>query len=289
MENEKGGPRKKDTREKPSAKAIPPVDTKNGPLDHGKGQYQIVPTATETSVGEGAIVALTAKLANWTRWLAILTGVIAFATIALGVVGYFQLQELKNTDHNIAEQAKISAGQLEVMRAGQRAWISIGSIDIAGPLEFFEDRAQVGLKIVLRNTGNLPALRIDPVLHLYPGIHLTSFPSICKQDIASGTFGMALFPNESNERSSWNFYASTEAGDETTPIPKSGPFKLSIAGCVRYESAGDRKLHATNFAGFLSRRAVNPEHDVMFDRTKTRYEVEELFFHVMPDFSGDTK
>lgn len=205
-------------------------------------------------------------VARITGWLALWTGMLFLATIALVVVATLQWQELRDTDHHIAQQ-------LDIMRAGQRAWVSVGQIELDGPLILLDGKAQVSIKVPLKNTGNLPALKVISVIHLYPN-RLTEFPPDCNKTAHEGGFGYTLFPGEASPHGfSWS--ATTEAGGRTTPLPESGRFSVGIVGCVLYVSAGDATVHATGFSGVILRKGANLE-DSFFDTEKKQYEPNEL-------------
>jgi hypothetical protein len=256
--NKKNGGNKKGGGKKPTAAPVGPVD-RTGDCAPCREEGANKQNQSADYVSEGAIVRLTRALVWW-------TGLLAVATTGLGIAAFFQWRALESTDHHIAEQ-------LQVMRAGQRAWVTIETVEIDGPLSLSLDRdtAAVQLKIGLRNIGTIPAVRVWSALHLYPDDLFKSFPPECQATTRSLLVGINLLPNEFNDSGFWQ--AHTEAGGIYTPIPKEDDFGLVVVGCVLYESFGDKTVRTTGFAGSLFRK--NKKN---FTREKTSYEANELIF-----------
>jgi hypothetical protein len=236
------------------------------------------------SVSDDAIIGLTRALVWW-------TGILALATIALSIAAVFQWRELRSTDHNIAEQVKITAEQLSVMRAGQRAWVSVGQIEVGGGLTIKDGKASAILKIPLKNTGNVPAIRVVPVIHLYPGYeNFADLPPTClNNDAARAGLGLMIFPNETPIFPTWIWDVTTEGGGASTPLPKEGSLSLNVRGCVLYQSAGDDAVYRTTFAGFLIRRGVGVDEGRIFSSSDSRYERLEIEYVSLPMTGWDAR
>jgi hypothetical protein len=278
MIDQDGGPADTANGDDPTPETVAPPQTENSALHKQESHGQQAQSAPEPSIGEDAIVRYTAKLATWTRWLAILTGVLAFATIGLWIVAYFQWEELHSTDEHIADQ-------LLIMRAGQRAWITIDNPVIDSPLKFDDDNATIWIKMTLKNTGYSPALSVVPYLHLYPYPVVVSDvprPPFCKGDNTYGGWqnaGNFVFPNETKRDSAWA--ANTARGGEKgTPFPKNSALGFIISGCIRYESAGDPVQHFTGFSFGLSPDLGTSQ--VTFDWSRGKYDPSELALWLIP-------
>ena len=226
---------------------------------------------------------------RFTGWLVAWTSCLSLATVGLILVSILQWRELRNTDDHIADQVRIAAEQLKTMEAGQRAWVEIKSVEMSGPLTIKGNSVQAGFKIVMKNTGNLPALGVINIIHIYPKATIDHFPPKCSINTSvNSSWGFSLFPNEVND-SFFSPIGSTEDGDEITPSPKEGEFVLNVVGCILYESAGDPKTRLTGFSGaIIPIGSGNPDHD-FFRADKTQYEANELQFVLFSHVGQDAR
>ena len=224
---------------------------------------------------------------RFTGWLVAWTSCLSIATFGLILVAILQWRELHSTDAHVNEQVQITADQLKIMQAGQRAWVEIGPIEVASDLEISGDHAETSLKVNLKNTGNLPALRIEPIIQIYPNRSLNSFPPKCTVKKAEPrSFGFSLFPNETYKE--WaNPIATTESGGEITPVPKKDFFSLGVVGCILYESAGDPTIHLTGFAGIIIQRNLGGDEYGFFNPAKSRYAASDITFMTIPIVGQD--
>jgi hypothetical protein len=80
-------------------------------------------------------------------------------------------------------QADIMRGQLNEMEIARRPWIT-ADFGIAGPLEMKDGALTTTLGIILRNTGQTPAVRTDIAIDLFPvqafDIYIVCIPHVCR-------------------------------------------------------------------------------------------------------------
>jgi len=219
---------------------------------------------------------------RFTGWLVVWTCCLSIATFGLIAVAILQWRELHSTDEHIAEQVKITSGQLEEMRAAQRAWIALESIKIGGPLEFGDGKASVQIDLILKNVGSKPAVHTNVFLSLNPQ-RLTASgldpPSFCPEGNFFGDFGYTLFPSASTEEYQW--FPQTWSASGLSQNPKASQFETFeyfVNGCITYESVGDASLHSTRFAAQLTPSKVFP----ISKGPRNRYESAEITLSVMP-------
>lgn len=266
------GPADPASGDEPRPDVVPPPQAENSTLPTEKGEDQEGEAQPEPGIGEGAIVDYTAKLANWTRWLAILTGVLAVATIGMSIIAFFQWKELQKTDEHIG-------AQLDVMRAGQRAWIAIEGIRIGGDLFIGGGHASITLKVTMRNTGNLPALNVNVVGHIFPNGTVDVLPPHCS---TGEPLGRTLFPQQTNSAENWAQHVTTETGGVITPVPEGKFVTVPIAGCVVYRSAGDTTWRMTAFSAIIL-----PVGGPAFELTKNTWKPEEMAILILSIIGND--
>ena len=218
---------------------------------------------------------------RFTGWLVIWTFLLFIATTGLAVVAVFQWHELRSTDHNIAKQAKIANEQLAEMRAGQRAWIALASVEIGGPLEFNDTKATIWINLTLKNVGNKPAIQTNVFVHLNTKnkfIDYVNKPPFCPE-INTG-FGYTLFPNASTEETQ-GIPKTWSASGAPPQFSKSGDLTFFVEGCVFYVSVGDSAVHSTAFVADvrLSNSFLNSGQSLV---PRTRYEPSEMVISILP-------
>ncbi len=219
-----------------------------------------------------------------TGWMAVWTGVLTLTTIATGVVSYLQWRVLDRTDGTVREQALIANRQLDVMRAGQRAWVSVTNVRLA-PMNpeasvvipafmYMSGSIWLNMKFDLRNTGNTPATDVTHVAHLRisgrtaedNSFEDQKLPEECiSQRPESDELGTVLFPGV--DQIGIGFSPDPVGDDEETPgsILERGPFAMSLVGCILYKSAGDPTWRASMFGGlFFQAKLENGGQPVVF-------------------------
>lgn len=151
------------------------------------------------------------RLARYTLWLTIFTGVLAISTIGLWIVtwrsGVRQSSDMQtsikaaNLSAKAAERAADVAERALVLT--DRPWIKI-DVDLAGSLEFGRDEITLPIHAVWKNIGKSPATNffINFALHediaIAAGrLHQYARNMVYIPDLASPVnTGITLFPNE---------------------------------------------------------------------------------------------
>jgi hypothetical protein len=178
------------------------------------------------------------------------------------MVGYWAL---RSSDDGVTKQVRAMQGQLDEMRAEQRAWV-YADLKPLGPVTYDQHGMLIPVGFIIHNTGKLPAKDVVPVVaaHVENGTALNNWietqRATCtdRKPGSSDIFGEMLFPgvvdsNTARELAiSWNEMAG--AGN-------SGMVVVDIGGCVEYFSTGDPKMHHTYFAYKLADvRTTGPDH-----------------------------
>lgn len=188
-------------------------------------------------------------------WLAALVGLCAI------IIG----------NNDASQQRVVMQGQLDAMKADQRPWVSLASVDgiaISEPLTFSADRsAKMRLVYRLRNGGKSPALHVRfnakivmlPHIDSYTTEIATAQADFCDpmRSVANEFDDDVIFPGDQPSR---DYPLSLSAGDveialkrkETGFFAHKGYVSLSVIACIDYQRPAGRSDHIqTRYAYML--------------------------------------
>jgi hypothetical protein len=180
------------------------------------------------------------------------------------VVAGFQWSELRSTDYHIGEQAKISAVQLNVMQADQRAWVHM-TPTISSNLTFKRnDGARVWVHFNLKNPGRLPAYGTTVAAALIvptieePG-YLNTQKRICAEaSHENSADSIVLFPGQDFSKElqvaveDWRIAATMRRAKSDIPL-----ILFYLVGCLDYRLTPDGPHHQTGFGYSLVQKTPN--------------------------------
>jgi hypothetical protein len=216
-------------------------------------------------------------LAYYTLWLMLFTGVLAFATIGLGVatfglyltgekqielnarVASAQSRDMMSSV-NAANRSAVAAGVAaelseRSMIAANRPWVKV-DIGVAGPVHYNVNGANITLRYTVTNIGRSPALNVmvspQVVLPIISADKPGSFDprgtlqkSLAEHATrAPGPFGYSLFPGDAIEQTVTVTISQDEIKAATTVIAAIYP---TIIGFAEYRMVFDNKPHRTAF------------------------------------------
>lgn len=177
-------------------------------------------------------------LADYTLWLMIFTGILAAATIGLGLatVGLYKTGE---------KQVKVTR---EALIGDQRAWL-VTELGI-GPAGVTLQNGQVSVDVRLKvmNVGRTPALRAHTNMEMTNSVLATSdrvLKMAADSKVSDHRSGLTVAPNGFYFRP-W-FPSMTD--EDTNGQGLCGSISpIIVIGCVTYEILQDHELHQTAFA-----------------------------------------
>jgi hypothetical protein len=150
-------------------------------------------------------------------------------------------------------QLTVMSGQLNEMEITRRPWIT-ADFRIAGPLEMKDGALTAMLGIVLRNTGQTPAIRTDIAIDAFPIQAFdiaNSIRSVCAREYTTLGYnisiGPSVFPGETKPTSIYNFSIPKDkvAGYRKT-IYETVAIMPIVALCVGYTEFGSDSIHHTS-------------------------------------------
>jgi hypothetical protein len=162
------------------------------------------------------------------------------------------LTALSKTDISVAalkRQTEIMGGQLDEMRFGRRPWVTMDSSP--DDLDYNENGIQVGIQVVLRNTGVTPAMNVIITLAAFP-ILPSDLPQemnkICSADVSHPGMGVTVFPGDHNIWRYQTYITKEKAGAywATRPLAPKIIFTI-IAACIVYQFHWASEAHHTPF------------------------------------------
>jgi hypothetical protein len=182
-------------------------------------------------------------LAYYTLWLMVFTGVLAAATLGLGIAtfGLYLSGE---------KQIRLSR---DIFVASQRPWLKV-TVSIAGDFHSNEEHGSLDLKVTAENVGSIPAVSVMCQIVAFPnrmpGREIEQYQRLSdfvKWDKSAG-FGTVLFPETfhefSNTIATWH-KADIDAGMAETPHhPRN---ILGFCVCVDYMSSAHDRHYQTGF------------------------------------------
>jgi hypothetical protein len=207
-------------------------------------------------------------LARYTFWLTLFTGVLAFATICLGVatVGLYltgekqamiakltSLRQFRQTRESIALARQTAEAAEQSVIEANRAWIKV-DIQVGGPIHYNVNGANFTLIYVLENVGNSPALNvevhprlIDAVIHarteLLKDVEL-------RKELRPSSLGYSMFPGDRIKQPITVSLPQDQIKEATKLLPAIYP---TIIGTVTYRMGLDDACHQTGFLVEISR------------------------------------
>jgi hypothetical protein len=151
-------------------------------------------------------------------------------------------------------QLAVMSGQLNEMEITRRPWIT-ADFHIAGPLEMKDGALTAMLGIVLRNTGQTPAIRTDIAIDAFPIQAFdiaNSIRSVCtREDTTLGyniSIGPSVFPGEPKPTSIYNFsIPKDKIAEYRKTTYKTVAIMPIVALCVGYTEFGSDRIHHTSF------------------------------------------
>jgi len=223
------------------------------------------------------------RTANFTVLLAL--GTLALALVNLGMLIEMRhggdrqhedtLAALGKTDATIAAmqgQSEIMRGQLNEMEIARRPWVT-ADFGIAGPLEMQDGALTTTLGIILRNTGQTPAVRTQIAIDLFPVQAFDPYNSVhtvCMQvDRAlshNNAIGPNVFPNERKPTLTYTISIYREKMEEyykRVPVYQNIAIMPFVALCIGYKECGWDTFHHTSF--ILRYTTKEPIRDVKWE------------------------
>jgi hypothetical protein len=186
------------------------------------------------------------------EWLTII-GLFLAAGVAV-----FQWRELRNTDHSIAEQAKLGIdqlkvmqGQLDAMEADQRPWVFANNVVISRPIVHDEKGTHISLMFDLKNGGKSPAFQASVRFRAFVGTvkYREQEEVVCK-DAQPLEFGITLFPDTqpAPQETGWlipaqEIEAAKQLGATMAPF---------IVACISYQLPRTKEYRTTPYEFLMS-------------------------------------
>ena len=203
-------------------------------------------------------------LAFYTLWLTAFTGVLAFATIGLGVAttGLYLTGE---------KQASITKAALV---GDQRAWLST-KLEIGAEGMETSKIGDLGLfaRLKVTNLGRTPAIDAQTNIRLVEGWTPEQVKAFASENNELGPNGLFLAPNDSYFRP---WYPFLEPNDKYKRGANRAVYPMLI-GCVNYRILQDDQLHQTVFVYLIGRTAEGFEWGAPFQiLTDQLWKPEEL-------------
>ncbi len=195
-------------------------------------------------------------LAYYTLWLMVFTGILAVATVGLGgaTLGLYFASE-KQIRHNLETAAAQSRDMERALIAANRPWIRV-EIQVAGPVVFNVNGANITLSYVMKNIGRSPATHVmaNPrlIAPILAGDRSRNFDPLAelRRQIADEknrpfmNLGNSIFPDEAITQEITVSMSQDEIREATQAINAIFP---TVIGTVRYRIGFDEAVHQTGF------------------------------------------
>lgn len=176
----------------------------------------------------------------WGLWIAAGVGLIAIVVSSID-----------------ARQARTEMrGQLDEMRAEQRAWVSVQQTVMTEPLRYDQNGIRITLQFALKNTGKNPGAATYIALKSST-FHPPSPEAVCAMKPVG--LGVTVFSGDSLGMGEVTYIDKTEFVQGTDFRPKNIPvIRPGITACVIYQDAITKKWHHTPYSYVIQMKAPRP-------------------------------
>lgn len=202
---------------------------------------------------EERLVSLTGDLALYTKLLFIATAILALITSGLVAVGFFQINDMKESIRSAGKSAAAAEKSADVAEKSIRPWVGIdGPIEVTSPLVFDKEGAKIFVRFHLKNGGNSAArgavtigilvVGPPPLPHIAQGMQ-AKIPHADLENMTK-TFGNLILPGAefASDRPALHF---NEIQNFNLPAKKEDTH-VWLTGWVAYRDAAN-VLHKTGF------------------------------------------
>ena len=251
------------------------------------------------------------RLAAYTEWLTIWTGVLACATAGLLIATYFAARDTRRMASAAERGNKLSR---DMLVATNRPWISaqVALLALGSPLTSTPDGWQLSITYILKNVGHSPAAGADVGANLIPfvtgswpedslkGRNIADMPTLgtttqieleklCKHAMEANEsrfgFGRTIFPGD-ELRGTYTIHGYPPLFERAKRLEPSYSGHFHLIFCVGYGSTFDEAPHVTAKAFTIYKRETGAGFQkINLDGETLR--VDELVFEAVADSKTD--
>lgn len=169
---------------------------------------------------------------------------VGYFTAVLAIVAGLQWLTLEKTD--------------QTLKAEQRPWVSLKSMDVASDLIWRPDGTHLDIQFALKNTGHSPAVRAFTHSKAFVMFGREPNPQTAQSkfcdDVRKQNVGDAIFPGDFVIQPQGLFFERADVDTALRTAPQFKFLDLMILICVNYRLVGESANHQTTYIFTIQRK-----------------------------------